>query len=364
MRAALFAVVVLMIAAPTQAVTLFFVGDGSATNVAASQSTDVNAPMSPAGHGNKETSYQQLGVQDESAANNGKLPTFTWPEPVSISAAAPVVVHMFVEDPWGAFCGGMDGQLFDLAGAVLGPAGGLLVDTTGGPDTVEELVFSFEGISGEFPGLQFQIGGHWSDCSSLPYTFYWGADAVASRLDYVAAAGAPVGPTTTYTNLTTPHLALGFVNATSGTYLYNFTNALAPVDLDYNVTGNGTAQVIVRDGAGAEVFNQTFPPSLAGKQSFAQAKPGNWTYEIVLTDFAGTLSLDLATPATAGGASGSTVTGTASTTGTNTASASTGGTAADSSETTGGSADAPGPAPAIMLVAVALVAWVSRRRMQ
>lgn len=336
-----------------QAETLWFVGDGSSTNPASAMAGPTRWAMSPDGHGNDEATFTQLGVQDESTADNNAVPTFVWPDPIAISAAQPVTVHMFVEDPFGGFCGGMDGQLFDGAGKVLGPAAGLLVDTTGGPGTVEELVFAFEGIAGEFQGLQFQIGGHWTDCSSLPYTFSWGSDASPARLEYAVPSAAPAAAGPTYANLTTPHLSFGQTNLTSGTYQFNFTHADSPVEFTFNVTGNGTVVVQVLDGTGNATFNQTFEQGGNGTAAFAGAVPGNWSYVLQLTNFTGTVTLDLQAPEPAPVATGSS-SSTSSTSATATA------TSSNSTTTTSDSAETPFPAVGLVVLALGLV--VRRRR--
>ena len=365
-RLALVAIALLVVAAPVQGATLWFVGDGSETNVAAATAGAPSEwPMSAEGHGAMPTSFQQRGeTHDENMPNNPEIPTFIWPEPVKLEASAPVVVHMFVEDPFGGICGGMDGQLFDGDGNVLGPDGGLLVDTTGGQGVIEELLFTFEGIAGEFSGLQFQVAGHWTDCSSLPYTFHWGSDDHPSRLEgAVTASGAPAGNGSAnesaeiqWSELTgeTASVHHSFTNATNATYQYNWTTDGGDLVLDALVeVTSGSASVTILDAANETVLDETF--SAAANETFdIDGEPGNWTILVTYTDFTGTLDLNLAAPPAQS----------PSPTGTSTQSSSTNDDNRTGTFPLRNEEQTPGLGPVALLVLVAVAGIAARRRLR
>lgn len=351
--------------------TLWFVGDGSATDfVTATVGTESTWAMSPDGPGAEPTSFQQIGNQhDANDPADGGLPTFLWPEPVTIDAQAPVLVRIFVEDPWGGVCGGMDGQLFDAAGTVLGPADKLIVDTVGGPGTIEELLFSFEGIAGDFVGLQFRIGGHWTDCSSLPYTFHWGSAEHPARLEYLgppASGGSePSGPA--LGNLTGPVATVrhSFTNATSATYQYAWSTDLTAARLDYSATiATGNATVVVLDASNQRLADFTVAANATEAIDLNGASPGNWSIQITYAIFTGQLDLSIKAMPASGSTSGS---ASSSQSGTGTTSATTessSGTGSSGTSTTSTKKDkgSPGLEPVALLGLLALSAVVERRR--
>ncbi len=77
----------------------------------------------------------------------------------------------------------------------------------------------------------------------------------------------------------------------SGTYSFAWENdgKTASVNFDVTTSGNGTAQMIVRDSKGDEVLNETRPS--VGNDTFAgttsEGKKGTWLITLVLTNFNG-----------------------------------------------------------------------------
>lgn len=129
----------------------------------------------------------------------------------------------------------------------------------------------------------------------------------------LTGAGLPGGdalPETIQDELTgtTGQVNHAFDDATSETYIYNWTTNLAETRIVGNASAtNGTAQVIVRDGVGAELVNATVTTEGWNETLDVEGEPGNWTIHIAYADYAGRLEVTIgpvpdAPPATDDGA--------------------------------------------------------------
>lgn len=96
-------------------------------------------------------------------------------------------------------------------------------------------------------------------------------------------------------------LAQTFLNATTASYVYNWTQGPANATVRLAVHGSGNATVTVRDAANATLVRQGATATLN-----VTGKAGRWTVTINYTAFKGDLSLSIAprVPATAGGPGG------------------------------------------------------------
>lgn len=151
---------------------------------------------------------------------------------------------------------------------------------------------------------------------------------------------------------------------TNATHQYEWPSPGGALELkvsDATRTG-GNATIRVLDGANATLANVTFNGTAVTKALSGAA--GNWTIEVVLQDYSGTLQIAIAPPS-------ATTSNSASVSGTGQGSSGTGGTGSSGAGTNGtggnstsfgGGKDSPGPALPLLLGALAIVALVRRRR--
>lgn len=78
------------------------------------------------------------------------------------------------------------------------------------------------------------------------------------------------------------------------THAFTWVNATANATLDYaaNVT-NGSATLRILDGAGEGLLEAELAGNVTGNETFTGAVPGNWSIEVVFTEFQGTLQVSL-----------------------------------------------------------------------
>jgi hypothetical protein len=100
-----------------------------------------------------------------------------------------------------------------------------------------------------------------------------------------------------YSDVTTPAFTLAAKNPTktNQTYIYNWTNANADVDLAYGaVASSGTAHVVVKDSMNMTVLDKTFPAAANGTQELKSAMTGKWQVTVAYANFTGALALSIA----------------------------------------------------------------------
>ncbi|HUR63288.1 MAG TPA: hypothetical protein VM241_02290 [Candidatus Thermoplasmatota archaeon] len=107
-----------------------------------------------------------------------------------------------------------------------------------------------------------------------------------------AAAAKPI-----YSDLTTAAFTLAAKNPTktNQTYVYNWTNAQADVDVTFGAAARaGTAHVVVKDSSNTTVLDKTFPPAANGSFELPSAKTGKWQVTVTYAGFTGDLMLSIA----------------------------------------------------------------------
>lgn len=83
-----------------------------------------------------------------------------------------------------------------------------------------------------------------------------------------------------------------FDNATTASYIYNWTTDLAQAQIAGNASvTNGSAQLTVRDANGTELLNTTIGPDGWNETLDVDAAAGNWTILADYSDFVGSVSL-------------------------------------------------------------------------
>jgi hypothetical protein len=84
-----------------------------------------------------------------------------------------------------------------------------------------------------------------------------------------------------------------FSNATSDTYRFNWTTDLESAQIVYNASAaSGNATIVVQDGSGEEIFNQTITTGdTEGMQELEAVEPGAWVFTVSYDGFQGSLSL-------------------------------------------------------------------------
>ncbi len=146
-------------------------------------------------------------------------------------------------------------------------------------------------------GLTFRAG------DTLQMRFmYWGSDATGEEVFLVNSPAldslmtvpiqAPIVldlDTAIFEDLEVPVVEHAFANATSDSYVFNFTaeNGFGLIDLEVNGTGFANATLV--DGNGTELFNGTLESGLTEYRNFTA---GNWTLSIDYTEFTGNLSFE------------------------------------------------------------------------
>lgn len=169
-----------------------------------------------------------------------------------------------------------------------------------------------------------------------------------TKADATACSAGTGGPAVTYGNLSTPRLLQSFANATSGTYIYNFTNEIVAGQFSYAVNGTGNVTLRLVDGNATELLNRSLSGN--GLFNFTGAVAGNWSYELVFANFTGTVGLDLSPPPAKASSSSTSSSSSRTTSSSGSSSSSSSSTAAsdaaDEEET---------PAPGFALATLALV---------
>lgn len=107
-----------------------------------------------------------------------------------------------------------------------------------------------------------------------------------------ASAAKPI-----YSDLTTAAFTLAAKNPapTNQTYVYNWTNAQADVDVTFGAAARaGTAHVVVKDSSNTTVLDKTFPPAANGSFELPSAKTGKWQVTVTYAGFTGDVMLSIA----------------------------------------------------------------------
>ena len=87
--------------------------------------------------------------------------------------------------------------------------------------------------------------------------------------------------------------ATGVTNRTA-TLDYTWSNSGVQANVNHSTTTTaGSARVVIRDSAGALVYDATLVPSLNAPTLAGTA--GNWTIQLILTDYSGTLNFRVQT---------------------------------------------------------------------
>jgi hypothetical protein len=82
--------------------------------------------------------------------------------------------------------------------------------------------------------------------------------------------------------------ATGVTNVTS-TRTYTWTNTGTRATVNHSTTTTaGTTLVVIKDATGATVYSKALLPSL--NEPTAVGQPGNWTIQLTLTGYSGTLN--------------------------------------------------------------------------
>lgn len=155
----------------------------------------------------------------------------------------------------------------------------------------------------------------------------WNTDTTGTNFHVLVGAGTPsglravglpdanapkpeAGSKTVYTNATGTAVAIShtFNNASSDTYVYNWTSTATSLDVSYNVTvGNGTVAYMVKDSSGKTLSSGTLSKTGAStKPQTVPAKAGLFQVTLKYTKFKGVMKLNLAPTAAAGNSTAST----------------------------------------------------------
>lgn len=79
------------------------------------------------------------------------------------------------------------------------------------------------------------------------------------------------------------------VTAVASTLSYSWANTGTRATVNHSTTtAAGTAQLIIRDASGTIVYDKALVPSL--NEPTATGTPGNWTIQLRLADYSGTLN--------------------------------------------------------------------------
>lgn len=82
--------------------------------------------------------------------------------------------------------------------------------------------------------------------------------------------------------------ATGVRNVTT-TASYTWPNSGSAASVNHSTTTTaGTASLVIRDASGATVYDKALSPSL--NESTASGASGNWTVQLTLTDYSGTIN--------------------------------------------------------------------------
>jgi hypothetical protein len=171
-----------------------------------------------------------------------------------------------------------------------------------------------------------------------------------------------------YADVTTAAFTLVAKSPTKSnqTYVYNWTNAQADVDLAFGAAATtGTAHVVVKDSANVTVLDKRFPADANGTVELKDAKSGKWQVTVAYANFTGALGLSIAkheagstATTSASGSSSTTAAAGSSTSGSASGSSSSGSGTASSSTTKKGT---PTLGVALLVAALGVAVAVRRR---
>ncbi len=148
-------------------------------------------------------------------------------------------------------------------------------DVPAGIDRLDPSVLSFRVYTAETVGSGSRLNlDHGAMTVTLPVI---GGGAAEVPLEVIAET------------LESPVVDHIFDNATTASYLYNFTaeNGFGLVDMAINGTGNATAKLV--DAAGVELFNGTIATGITEYQNFTA---GAWTLSIEYEEFVGSFAFE------------------------------------------------------------------------
>jgi hypothetical protein len=99
---------------------------------------------------------------------------------------------------------------------------------------------------------------------------------------------------TVFENLTTARIDQSYTNATSDTFVFNWTAPSSALNLTYGAAvENGSFELTILDGDGITLLQQTVNESFETADLLEGAAPGNWTITIGYSDFVGSFFLNI-----------------------------------------------------------------------
>lgn len=205
------------------------------------------------------------------------------------------------------------------------------------------------------PGGTYAQSGVVNSGRGTDYTLQ-GCTATAPG-DCAGAAGDVALPGLVHKDLPAAAAEVGFTEATSDDYVFNFTNDLSVAIANFDANGTGFANATLIDSNGMELYNGTVE---TGTVDLGNVTAGDWQLLVDFTEFNGTFAFELMGPQDVEETAEATddAAGDA-------AEADADGGDALGNETVDGAADdaeAPGPTLPFMAVGLMAVAFLARRR--